>query len=80
MEQQLEGGSNGGGISQTTVIVELRSLQSLWDISTPFIPSLRWDLESVMILRANILEKRSGTRGSNVRVDGLFLEKSQGDS
>lgn len=27
-----------------------------------------------MILRANIVEKRSGTRGSNVRVDGLFLE------
>jgi hypothetical protein len=32
-----------------------------------------------MIVRANILEKRSGTRGSNVRVDGLFLERSQGD-
>jgi hypothetical protein len=37
MEQQLEGGSNGLGISQTTEIVELRSLSSLRDTSTPFI-------------------------------------------
>ena len=59
MEQQLECESNGGGISQTTETVELRSLSSLRDISTPFIPFLRYDLESVKILRVNILEKRA---------------------
>jgi len=40
MEKQLADGSNGRGISQTRVVVELRSLLSLWDIRTPFIPSL----------------------------------------
>jgi hypothetical protein len=61
MEEQLEGGSNGLGISQTRV--ELRSLLSLRDISTPFILSAWHNLESVKVLRANIpAEKRSGTR------------------
>jgi hypothetical protein len=61
MEEQLEGESNGLGISQTRV--ELRSLSNLRDISTPFILFVGRSLESVKVLRANILaKKRSGTR------------------
>ena len=61
MEEQLEGESNGVGISQTRV--ELRSLSNLWDFSTPFILFVGRSLESVKVLRANILaKKRSGTR------------------
>jgi hypothetical protein len=61
MEEQLGGESNGLVVSQTRV--ELRSLTKPRDTSTPFILFVGHSLDSVKVLRANILaKKRSGTR------------------